>query len=84
MVYDGVQFCLGQRLRKPSSPNLFTGQRIPVVAIKPTKIILSAQALAHIPVVPRQAKLVRVWVIVCVWCLCHVYVYCVYVYAYCG
>eukprot|EP01050_Picozoa_sp_SAG11_P018003 SAG11_NODE_2662_length_3119_cov_2.158609_1_plen_463_part_00 len=57
MVYAGNQFCLGRPIRKPSSPNFFTWQRLPVDAVRPTDIVLSATALSHIPLVPKQAEL---------------------------
>jgi hypothetical protein len=57
MVYAGNQYCLGAPLRKPSSPNFFTWHRLPVESIHPSEIVLSATALSHIPLVPRQAEL---------------------------
>ena len=57
MVYAGNQFCLGAPLREPSSPNFFTWQRLPVESVSPSAIVLSPTALAHIPLVPKQAKL---------------------------
>ena len=44
-------------MQKPSSPNFFTWQRLPVDEVRPTEIVLSATALQHIPLVPRQAEL---------------------------
>ena len=57
MVYAGNQFCLGAPLREPSSPNFFTWQRLPVESVSPSAIVLSPTALAHITLVPKQAKL---------------------------
>lgn len=57
VVYAGNQFCLGKALRQPSSPNFFTWQRVPVASVGETEIVLSPTALAHVPLVPRQAAL---------------------------
>jgi hypothetical protein len=57
MIYAGHDSCLGKPLKQPSSPNYFTWQRIPVDAVSATQIVLSATALSHIPLVPRQADL---------------------------
>ena len=57
MVYGGNQFCLGAQLRKPSSPDFFTWQRLPVETVSSAEIVLSATALSHIPLVPKQAEL---------------------------
>ena len=54
MVYAGQDFCLGRPLHKPSSPNFFTWQRLPVDAVSQTEIVLSATALSHIPLVPTE------------------------------
>ena len=57
MVYAGHDYCLGAQLKAPSSPNFFTWQRLPVTAVTPSEIMLSATALSHIPLVPKQAEL---------------------------
>lgn len=57
MVYGGNQFCLGVQLPKPSSPDFFTWQRLPVESVSSSEIVLSATALSHIPLVPKQADL---------------------------